>query len=282
MLLKIINGANAIDFYSDTDIRIVTSDGLGMECTVNTAAQSVTDGESFISAKLPARQIDINFRFRKQSTASTAKARLYSVCAPKKEVIIEYNNGIKAVKTTGYITACDMPPNAFPFVGTVSIKCADPHLYDLVTTKYDLCTVTPLLKFPLSLPATKTYKLASVSQSLVGTVNNTGAMETGAIFTLTARALVTAPRLTNTSTFEWIEISQSFNKGDSVIIDTRTGHKSVKLVRGGQTSDLLGWLTWGSTFLQLAPGSNNIAISASSGASNLSVSASVTPIYGGA
>ncbi|MCL2054761.1 MAG: phage tail family protein, partial [Oscillospiraceae bacterium] len=88
-------------------------------------------------------------------------------------------------------------------------------------------------------------------------------------------------KLQNINTYEWFELDMNLLAHDRVVIDTNKGRKSVKLVRGGVETNIINHMVWGSTFLQLEPGVNEIVCQAGTGIKSLSVTIRFSERYGG-
>ena len=114
------------------------------------------------------------------------------------------------------------------------------------------------------------------------TIENDGDVETGLIFTLTAMAEVSSPKIFNALTADFIGIDYDFSEGDQVIIDTRAGNKSITLIRNGVKSNIFNSLMKNSTWLQLPSTFGVYTYEVGSGhASNLSVTIQHYTLYEG-
>ena len=87
-------------------------------------------------------------------------------------------------------------------------------------------------------------------------------METGAIITLTAIGSCANPMVINEDLNQYFKVTVNMSAGDKVIIDTRKKHKSVKLISGGHTTNLIGYVDSDSTWLQVEPGGNYFTVEA--------------------
>jgi len=66
------------------------------------------------------------------------------------------------------------------------------------------------------------------------------------------------PQIINQVTGEYIQINTELANGDSVVVNTAFGQKTVVLTKGGIVSNGNAFLDIGSTFLQLEPGANTL------------------------
>ena len=69
--------------------------------------------------------------------------------------------------------------------------------------------------------------------------------------------------------------------GDVILINTRSGQKSIKMISDGVTTSLIGNLAEGSTWLQLSPGDNIMGGYATTGSEYMTVSFQVVSQYQG-
>lgn len=279
MQLILDDGTNSIDFYGDSQIGLISCEGVGIDGSPVTVPNGTEDGSNYISAHVPERTITITAHFKIPSEA--AKHRLYSICRTRRSVRLTYRSDCRCCYIDGYIDSCDAPPNAKPFGAIISILCPNPYFTAETATSVGIMDITPCFKFPLALPAARSYKLAELSNSRIGVLTNGGEVDCGVKFTLTARGAVSTPKLQDTGTYKWIAVRLDLLAGDKLIIDTRQGNRSIVLHRGGEVTDCINCLVWGSDFLQLAPGVNRIAVSADSGAGNIMVKCEFNALYGG-
>jgi hypothetical protein len=83
------------------------------------------------------------------------------------------------------------------------------------------------------------------------------------------------------NTFEWFELDIDMQARDRAVIDTNKGRKSVRLVRNGASVSVINHIVYGSTFLQLAVGTNEIVCGAAEGVESLSLTIRFSERFGG-
>ena len=84
---------------------------------------------------------------------------------------------------------------------------------------------------------------------------------------------VVNPQIYNMQTNEFFKLTITLADGDEVTIDTRKKQKSVTLTSGGVTSNIIGHLDQGSTWLSLTPGDNIFLVTATTTPENMIVTA---------
>lgn len=98
---------------------------------------------------------------------------------------------------------------------------------------------------------------------------NTGDVESGFVIYMTARGSVVNPTIYNVDTNEFIKLNLTMLEGDEIYINTNKKQKTVQLTRNGATTNIIGNLANGSTWLILEPGDNIFTITADTSPENL-------------
>jgi len=112
-------------------------------------------------------------------------------------------------------------------------------------------------------------------------VINGGDIDSGAIIELRAMGEVGTPGIYNVETRETFIINVTMQEGDLITINTKKKEKSVTLLRDGVTTNLIGSLASGSSWLQLEPGDNTFIVSADTFPENLYVTFTVVNQFEG-
>lgn len=115
-------------------------------------------------------------------------------------------------------------------------------------------TITGGAKLPFVMPVV----LGATTYSSNGSINNTGS--TGSYPTITIYGPINIPKITNSTTGEYLELSTNLNStSDVLIINYDQDSLSVQL----NGNSVLNTLTSGSTFFKLKAGINNLTLSGS-------------------
>ena len=112
-------------------------------------------------------------------------------------------------------------------------------------------------------------------------VINNGDVESGCLFVLRARGPLTNPVIYNAETNDFFKLNISMAESDEITINTMKKQKSVKLLSNGVTTNIIGNLVSGSTWLQLAPADNVFTTSAQTNPENLDAYCIVTNRFEG-
>lgn len=112
-------------------------------------------------------------------------------------------------------------------------------------------------------------------------VVNSGDVETGAIITIHALGTVSNPIIYNVETSEYFGVNVEMAEGDDIIINTIQKEKEVIQISNGVTTNLIGSVKDGSTWLQLVPGSSEFTMTAEGQPDNIYATFTITNLYEG-
>lgn len=110
---------------------------------------------------------------------------------------------------------------------------------------------------------------------------NNGDVETGLIIQMKALGPLENPVIYNAETQEYFKLNISMTKGDEVYINTNKKQKTVELTANGATTNIIGSLANGSTWLTLTPGDNLFAATALTNPQYLEIVCILTDQYEG-
>ncbi|MDD4429552.1 MAG: phage tail family protein, partial [Paludibacter sp.] len=209
------------------------------------------------------------------------------------DLLIETDNRI--VKTTGYVESNE--PNIFSSQegSQISIICPDPHFYSAgpdgnnTTVFYGIESV---FEFPFSNDSLTDPLIVfgNIQNKTENVITYKGDSEIG--ITIQIHAIGEAGSITiyNTGTRESMRIDtvklealtgSGIVASDDIIIKTQKGDKSITLIRGGKTTNILNCLDKRTDWFSLAKGDNIFAFTAESGTTNLQLWIENKVIYEG-
>lgn len=261
--------------------------GLGPgKANINTTEVSTSDGSLFNSARLNQRNIVFEFIFVElvnRETIEYVRQKSYKYFPLKKnlDLLIETDNRI--VKTTGYVESNE--PNIFSSQegSQISIICPDPHFYSAGpdgnnTTVFS--GIESVFEFPFSNESLTDPLIifGNIQNKTENVITYRGDSEIG--ITIQIHAIGEAGSITiyNTGTRESMRIDtiklealtgSGIVAGDDIIIKTQKGDKSITLIRGGKTTNILNCLDKRTDWFSLTKGDNIFAFAAESGTTNL-------------
>lgn len=272
--LIISDGEKSIDLYRNKNIIVASTEGFGIEATVNTAEYGSLDGAMYINSRLPMRVISITFRIKKTINLSVIRKELYELFSPKSKLDINIVTNTLNVRTYGYCEKIDIPPNNIPLVGTLSIVCPDPYFYS-ESKLVNIYGTTASFFFLQSGISLNRIVYGNTGKVNIATVNYDGDDKTGVVFKISAFDNVSGIKLENLTTGEYMSFSVNLQPLDVMTISTVDGDKYIKLCRNGEENNYLKYLEKGSTFFKLNHGENKIKFTAT-GATPTSVNVLMT------
>lgn len=283
----------------NTGFLIKSITGLGpVKANVNTTEVATNDGSMFNSARLSQRNIVIqmvfvNSIYGEDIEAIRQKSYKYFPIKKNVELVIETDN--RYVRTTGYIESNE--PDIFSKQeGTqISIICPDPYFYsasedgDNVT---DFYSIDPMFEFPFSNESLTEPLLVfgEIQIKTEGVITYSGDSEIGVMIYIHAIGPAEHINIYNTETREVMTIDtvklekltgRGLIAGDDIIINTLKGEKSITLVRGGVSYNILNCLDKNTDWFTLVKGDNIFAFTADSGVTNLQFRIENKVIYEG-
>lgn len=245
--------------------------------TINTSARSV--GVRRNGSHVGARNVVLTVYIRGNVEAN--RIRLYQYFAPDSIIKLHYANGMRRICVEGCVESLVCDPFSANCFAQISIICENPYLPDAASLVHKITNVISEFEFPFSIEASG-VEFSRLDNSACINVPNDGDVTTGAIFRVFAHDTVVNPSVYNAMTNEYFKYSGTLSKGDTLTINTNAGEKRLSVTSiSGVTSNVLFGKTDGSTWLQLAVGSNYIAYAADDGAESMTVTVEHTNLFTG-
>ena len=235
--LKVENasGANMTLTGNETQYQVTKIMGLNPPVAViNTAAFAGQDGAQFNSSRLNTRNVVITIRVN--GNVESNRLALYRFFETKEWVKLTYINGSRDCYVEGYVESvnCDYFSNSETV--QVSVICPNPY-WQKSTDTTEVLDDTGLWT-----------TIMNNSDDEAGFVLRVNFRDSDTTFLLTIQQGIYVRQM---------GVAYNFVTGDELTIDTRKGHKSVKLLRGGVETNILAALgTFG--FIQLFEGTNSV------------------------
>lgn len=274
-------------------VKSITGLGPG-KATVNTSDIITTDGGMFNSARLPSRNIVISlgFLWKDEQSIETTRQLSYKYFPIKRKVnlVIETDNRLAEIE--GHVESND--PTIFSNAeGTdISIVCPDPHFHSTRVHNTVFRGVDSMFEFPFSNESLTDdlMEISAVMNLTEQVILYDGDSEIGVTISMHATGEVRNITIYNVISREIMRINTDkiealtgscITEGDDLIICTTKGNKSIKLIRGGKTINLLGCLDKNTDWFQLVKGENVFAYVAEYGDTNLQFNIENQIIYEG-
>ena len=263
--LKVDNGAGITELtHNLNNYAVISVQGLTPSATtINTATAGTIDGSFFNSARVESRNIVITIVINGDIEGN--RQRLYKLFPRKKEITLYYKNKNRDVKINGYVETLEGDLFVKREQMQISIICPRPYFESVETTTHYIGDVHDLFEWPFDISESDPVEISRETTSFIYTYDNTGDVETGAIFEFDIAGSVTGLTLTNFTTMEYIGFNYSFSAGDKITVNTIQGQISAKLIHNNTEINLLNYLISGSKWVKLATGENEIIYQVSTG-----------------
>lgn len=277
--LKIENEYGEVfDFTKTNDIFVKVAGLTPSGATINTSKVATKDGTKYNSSTLNERNITLTIF--PQGNIEKNRINLYRYIRLGSYIKLYLKNGLRDVWIDGYVEDLvgDLYEN--PQQLQASIICTDPYFKSINPNITTFSTITPLFTFPFTITSDGVIISQNAGHAERNVVNNSD-NKNGAIIELYSTDIATNPTIYNMSTNENFTINHEFQTGDIVRLDTRSGQRSLKLIRDGVETNILNRMERGSKWFELRVGDNLFSYVAQSGVENLQMTVEIQPIFTG-
>lgn len=279
--LKIENAAGAVVelTHDRKNYGIISVQGLTRPpAQINTATAGTVDGAFYNSARLEMRNIVI--AVIPFGDIEGNRQRLYDTFPlPHTPCTVYFENKNRSVKIQGYVETLEGDLFQNRETIQVSIICPRPYWQDLTTIYTELSQTLARFEFPFSI--TEPIPISEYTEYPVATVINSGDVISGLVIHGSVTGAVSGLMIYNSTTRQYIGFDYAFQSGDEITVSTLSGSLSARLLRQGQTINLMQYLATGSTWLKLALGENNFTFSTADGAEDIKITLETVNLYGG-
>lgn len=256
-------------------IQSITGLGAG-KADVRTTEISTMDGGIFNSSRLPSRNIVIGLKFLWKNTIEDVRQMTYKYFPIKRKVTLLFETDNRTCEIEGYVESNE--PNIFSKdeQTSISIICPNPYFYSIGTNTTVFGGIEPAFEFPFSNESLteNLLEMSVVALSMSKNVIYNGDAEIGITATIYASGEVTNIAIYNVTTHEIMRIDtdrlssivgSGIKSGDEIVICTVQGSKSIRLIRNGNTTNILNCLRKDSNWIRLVKGDNVFVCTAETG-----------------
>lgn len=273
------NRGEALNLSTSPDYTVYKITGLNPpKVTVNSSANTTTDGSTVNSVRLENRNIVIYMTV--EGNVEVNRINLYKYFPLKKTVKLYFKNGTRNVFIEGIVELieCDLFTNKQ--IAQVSLICSKPYFKDVDYLISNFGDVTSLFEFPFSIEASG-IEISALTANQRKSIINAGDVPTGVIISLFAMGAVVNPVLYDVFKGEHMAFNFSMQASDEIVINTNVGEKSITLIRNGVSTNALGYMTPDSDWFTLEAGDNLFTYDTTSGTGNLQIRFTSAVLYGG-
>jgi hypothetical protein len=256
--------------------------GLGPEkAEIRTTDIVTADGGLYNSSRLPSRNITLNIRFFswEEKTVEQIRHESYRYFPIKKPLTIIIHTEERVCEIEGYVEANE--PVIFSKVVhcSLSIICPHPYFFDGGENRNNITLfggIRPLFEFPFSNESLvePLLVMGEIRPNSEEIVHYSGDSEVGITMIIDALGPASNLVIHKVDTRERMSIKTDrleqttgygIIAGDSIIISTVRGKKSITLLRKGVYTNILNVLDKGANWFQLSKGDNIFAFEADGG-----------------
>lgn len=260
--------------YLITDIQGLTRP----QAAINTSTGGALDGTFFNSSRVEQRNLVITVELHGDIEAN--RQQLYSICSINKPCTIFFKNKNRDVQIIGYVETLEGDLFTSDEKMQISIICPRPYFEDLNAIYTELSETVRLFEFPFSIEESAPIPFSEIVDYPLCTVKNSGDVECGCKMAVEVIGSVTGLTIHNSTTQKFFGLNYSFTAGDTITIDTISGEMGVSLLRSGVVTNLLNYVTEGSTWIKLALGDNDFTFTTTTGDDAVRVTFVSTNLYG--
>lgn len=252
-----INGDTMILTGDEPAYQVISIQGLNPpSAQINVTPLYNVDGARFNSAKLQTRNIVLTIRINGEVEKN--RLRLYQYFRTKEWCVFYYRNDSVDVSIQGYVESVECNIFSRSELAQISILCPYPYFQALAQEIADSDGITSVFVFPFTINLGEPVVISSIDPDSEGYMDVFNSSETDTGFTMEVefRSNAGSFSATNVTSGEELNLTYDFEDGDSVIINTVKGQKSITLQRGAERTNIFTSLQPGSVFPQLMAGLN--------------------------
>lgn len=277
--LKIENKyGEQFNFSETTDYEVVITGLTPPNATINTSVLATADGSQFNSSRLNDRNIVMTIYPTRNVEQN--RINLYRYIKSKQYIKLYLTTDSRDVWIDGYVTSIDGDLYENPQRLQVSIICPDPYFKSMQLEITNFSNVTGQFEFPFAID-NDGVEISTLTSYGEKTIFNSSDDETGVVIELHAMNTVLEPTIYNQTTNERFTIEYEMQLGDKIILDTRKGKKSLKVIHDGVESNIINNMVPGSDWFNLVVGDNIFSYTCIHGAASLALTITVQPIFEG-
>lgn len=245
---------------------------------VNVSDNATSDGSTFNSARANSRNIVLYIAIK--GVVEVNRINLYKYFPLNKKIKLCYKNGTRDVYIEGYVELIECDLFSDKQVAQISIICPQPYFKAVDEVISYFSEVSSYFTFPFSITKSG-VELSAITTNIRKSIIYAGDVESGIIIKLYAIGEVVNPVIYDVFNRTYIKLNCTMEVNDEIIINTYKGEKSITLIRNGESSNVMGYMSADSTWLTLQSGDNVFTYDSDSGNSNLQLTFVTSVLYGG-
>ena len=277
--LKIENSFGDVLELTHNKNYVVTSvEGLAPpKAKINLSNVVGMNGSLFNSSKTDTRNLVLTVR--PQEPVEKNRLNLYKYAQIGGWCKIYYSSGSVEVQIEGYVEAIEGSLFKRPQTIQISVLCPQPYFEDLNEIINDVSSLLSTFEFPFAIEP-EGIEFSHINHDALSTVINRGDVESGVTIHITAQNEVVNPVIYDNHGGKFA-IDVTLSDGDQIVINTKSGERSVKLVNAVGERNIINKVQKNPTWFTLYPGENIFSYDAESGVDFMSIVFRHRTKYGG-
>ena len=267
--LKIENRfGDVLELTHNKNYVVTKIDGLNPpKAKINLSDIAGMNGSLFNSAKAETRNIVLTVL--PQNNVERNRLALYKYAQVAQWCKIYYSNGSVDVQIEGYVETVEGSLFSRPQSFQISILCPQPYFEGLHEIYNDISSLVANFEFPFAIESSG-KEFGYITHDSLSTLINSGDVETGVSIYITARGEVINPVIYDNYGGSF-KLNLTLQTRDQVIVNTNSGERSVKLIRGSTETNIIDKVSPDPTWFILQPGENIFSYGADSGSDLMSI-----------
>ncbi len=268
-----------LNLTSSCDYTVTAVTGLTQATAViNRSTIATQHGSKFNNSRRGERPITVTIC--PERDVEKSRLNLYKYIRTGERVKLYLKNNNRAVWIEGHAEVLEGDLYAKRQKIKVSIICEDPFFKSIDNVVESFAVIEGNLTFPFSINETGAVISTHYTYREKDIINESDE-EIGCVIDIIAIGEAAEPTIYNDTTGETFKVKHEFTFGDVVRIDTRSGKKSVTLIRDGVSTNILNKTDKSNKWIKLLPGANTFGYYAMGGTECLQIKVTMQTVYGG-
>lgn len=245
---------------------------------INRSTIATQHGSKFNSSRKGERFI--TFIVYPERDVEKSRLNLYKYIRTGEYIKLYLKNNSRAVWIEGHAEVMEGDLYAQKQQINVSVICENPFFKAIDTDVESFAVIEGEFSFPFSINEEGAIISTYCTYREKDIVNESDE-EIGCVIDIIAIGEAVEPTIYNDTTGETFKVKHEFTFGDVVRIDTRSGKKSVTLIRDGESTNILNKTDKSNKWIKLLPGANTFGYYAMGGTECLQIKVTMQTLYGG-
>lgn len=270
---------DVLKLSSNPNYTLYKIDGLAPpKATITNTVNATQDGAVINASRVESRNIVLYMTIN--GDVESNRINLYKWFTSKKSISIFFETDYRSLTVEGVVETVEIDLFANPQIAQVSIICPQPYFKGVDDLIVSFSENNDAFQFPFSIDEVG-IEFAMINANARKTILYSGDVENGILIQLFANGRVDTPTLYDVLDKTHMTIDTVMNEGDSILIDTNVGRKTITLIRDGIEYNALGYMTLDSDWFTIKSGDNVFTYDCVSGSSNLDLTFTTALLYGG-